>query len=142
MVVRIVFEPLGAYDWGIEPIRKLLNVIGPSLGSHEFVISDREKHRSIAKRFDLLRDEITPLNFLVLSNSKVLGPVFRCGEHIFVEVGAGAEIAQVPVKLRLIFAHSLGNRRHDDVAAISGVSRDGKGPSMARLRGQIQTEAQ
>jgi hypothetical protein len=131
VIVTIVLEPLGAKNWRVEPIRKLLNVVGPSLRRHQFVVSDGKKYWSIAEGLDLLRNEITPFKSLVFSDCQVLVTIFGCGENVFVDIVGGAKITQVPVKLCLIVSHSQGDPWHDDVATVSGISGDSEGPRAA-----------
>src|ERR1700733_1133438 len=60
--------------------------------------------------------------------------IFRGGKQVLIEIVVGSKIAQVPVECRPIRPHADGDAWHHDVPAISGVTRNRKGPCVRRSR--------
>src|SRR5438270_13799548 len=50
MIGRVVFQSLGADFWYLQPIRKLLKIVGTGLGRDKLVIADGQANRAIAER--------------------------------------------------------------------------------------------
>ena len=56
------------------------------------------------------------------------------GKHILIKIIESAKIAQMPVEADPVLMRSGGNRGHDDILAISRVTRHCKSPIRLRLR--------
>ena len=139
VILWIVLEPLGAKHGRFEPVRELQQPRLARGGRNGLVVSDTEKHREIAKRRDLVRDEIRPGGAEIARDEHRLRrqTQFRRRDHVFVERVDGAEVAQMPVELRAAVANARSDGGHHDVAAVSGIARDREFPG---CRGGILCE--
>ncbi len=123
MIPGIVLEALRAQDRRVEPIRKLNDEILARLErGNRFVISDAQEKRDRAERSYLALDEIRPGNGFVFGDGERLGEVLGLVLDVFIESVDGAQVAQVPVELDLIFFGQLGDSRHHHIAAIARVA--------------------
>src|SRR4051812_11656280 len=134
VIMGIVAKALRAQRWRIEPVGKLLQEVGPRLGGNEFVVADGQIHGGISEGVELLRDEIRPRNPLVVGYGEMFAAIFRGSQQVLIEVIVGAEISQVPIKLSAIGPNAHSDARHNDVAAVAGISRNCERPCITRLR--------
>ena len=93
------------------------------------MIAGRQKDREVAKRHELVRDEVGPGGGLVGDDVEGL-------DEVLVEGVDGAEISEVPVEVGAAGEDSGGEGGHDDVAAIAGVAGDGEFPGGGLLGGE------
>jgi hypothetical protein len=54
--------------------------------------------------------------------------------QILIEVVDRAQVPEMPIKSRLVFARAGRDRRHDHIAAVAGVPRNGEVPGRVRGR--------
>jgi hypothetical protein len=100
---------------------------------------------AVAEGSQLMRDKIRPGRNQVGTHARRLRRQAQLGgrRHIFVNCVDGSKISEVPIEVRAILLHTFRDRGHNNVAAVSRISRDGKLPGgrwSLRLREATQAE--
>src|SRR6185312_6847784 len=135
VIAGIVLQALGAEFGRFQPVGKLLQVVGASKRRDQFVVPDSEMYRRFPKRNELLGDEIVPRQALIIEDAEVLLAiaVLRRGEKVLIEIVDPAEVAEVPVEFGAVAVYPRGNRRHDNIAAVAGITGDRERPALSFL---------
>ena len=109
------------------------------------VVTDAQIKRNIAERHDLILGEIVPGHVRgIRPSSGAWRDVFGLVEDVFIDAarfrGGRRDANRIP--RRLLFT-PCGDRRHHDIAAISGIARDGefpgrRSPTSRQVRAPLQ----
>src|SRR5262249_32246556 len=92
------------------------------------MIANAEVNRDRSEGIELALYEIVPLRLVVVGFVRRRVSVLGLVQIVLINERGGAEIAQVPVKLSVVFLCAGGDGRHNHVAAIARIAGDGERP--------------
>src|SRR5262249_36281430 len=127
-IVRIIGQALRAQRGRVEPVGELDDELLARLRRIRLMIADAEVNRDRSEGIELALNEIVPLGLVVVGfvwrRISVLGLV----QVVLINERGGPKVAKMPIKLRIVSLCAGGDGRHNYVAAVARIARDGEGP--------------
>ncbi len=94
------------------------------------MVSYAQEERSISPGFDLVFDEVVPRMLFVICKIGSLALLRAFFDKILVGTGDFAKVSQMPVERCIVLDRISSNCRHNYVATVARVARNGEGPCL------------